>query len=105
VLGLGRKEKTEVFFVKSLDELPLEEIKFIREKYPNDNIIITCPSNLTFQLHGFKTVKFPGVTLKEMKQMIQVYYHRTSRQADKIISDHYNSIEMIFDYFKRKSKI
>jgi hypothetical protein len=40
-----------------------------------------------------------------MKQMIRVYYHLSSAEADKVIKDNYNSIEMIFDYFKRKSKI
>lgn len=39
-LGIDREERTEVFFIKSIQELPLEEIAFIREKYPSDNIIV-----------------------------------------------------------------
>lgn len=39
-LGLDRKSRTEVFFVNGGEEVPLNEIRFIREKYPRDHIVV-----------------------------------------------------------------
>lgn len=50
-LGIGRDERTEVFFIKSIDEFPTEEIEFIRQKYPNDNIIVVTEHSLPIKVH------------------------------------------------------
>lgn len=49
-LGIDRDERTEVFFIKTLDELPSDEIEFIRQKYPNDNIILICERPLPIKV-------------------------------------------------------
>lgn len=49
-LGIDRDERTEVFFIKSLDEFPTEEIEFIRQKYPSDNIIVVSERALSIKV-------------------------------------------------------
>lgn len=53
---------------------------------------------------GFKKLHFPGVTMKEIKKTMMLYYRLSSEEADKLIESRNYSIERIFEYFKRKSK-
>jgi len=67
-LGLGRKERTEVFFINHAEPLPETEIKFIRDKYPRDNIVVVSEddqdvTNVLLQLKGFKKINFPSVKI------------------------------------------
>lgn len=45
-LGLEREERTEVFFIDDGYEVPYEEVEFIKSRYPSDNIIIVCSSDM-----------------------------------------------------------
>ena len=52
-LGIDREERTEVFFVNEEYEIPFEEIKFIKNSYPNDNIIVITSKDL-----GIKVIDY-----------------------------------------------
>lgn len=54
--------------------MPLTEIKFIREKYPKDNIIIISDEDLTVDLEGFQKIKFPPIKVKEIKEAMKRFY-------------------------------
>lgn len=56
------------------------------------------------QVPGFKKLHFPGVTMKEIKKTMMLYYRLSSEEADKLIESRNYSFERIFEYYKRKSK-